>query len=419
MAGVTKSANIQTKAREIDFVSSFQKRVKALIDLLGVSNAIKVPAGAQLKKKRAYGKLENGIVAEGENIPYSEYYVKEFPFKPLVVEEYSKQVSLKAIMEKGYDNAVLATDEEFKFDLQKKLCSDFYGYLKEGLLGAGYDTFQMALAMAKGLVEDKFAAMKRSATGTIGFANIMDASQFLGASNVTIQNQYGFQYIKDFLGYNTIFLLSKNECPRGKVFATAIENLVPYYVDPSDSDFIKAGLEYTTDGEVPMIGFHTEGNYGKAASDEFAIMGAAITADYQDAIAVVTFGGPEVSAAAGTGDNFDGLGKAAEDLQSGIVIGDTDFAGTLKYVTGYTGFSGETAEQEGNYLALVFTTETGATTKIGWVDSDRTATLVEGGRAVIRVTSPEQYLKVTSTKAGKVTERIFSLAGLTLEPKAE
>lgn len=46
------------------------------------------------------------------------------------------------------------------------------------------------------------------------------------------------------------------------------------------------------------------------------------------------------------------LGKYVTDLQEDIVIGERTITGTLKYVTGYTGFSGDTAEQEGNFICL-------------------------------------------------------------------
>ena len=106
-----------------------------------------------------------------------------------------------------------------------------------------------------------------------------------------MQNQFGFQYIKDFMGFNTIFLLSEDEIERGKVIATPVENIVLYYVDPGDSDFAKAGLVYATGiGETNLIGFHTQGNYNTAVSEAFAIMGLTLFAEYIDGIAVISFG---------------------------------------------------------------------------------------------------------------------------------
>jgi hypothetical protein len=148
----------------------------------------------------------------------------------------------------------------------------------------------MALAMAKGSVENKFKQIHRTATGVVGFANILDVYEYLGAANITVQNQYGFQYVKDFMGFNTIFLLSDSEIKRGRVIATPVENIVLYYVDPATSDFARAGLQFTTDGETSLIGFHTQGNYNTAVSECFAIMGMTLFAEYLDAIAVFDVG---------------------------------------------------------------------------------------------------------------------------------
>jgi hypothetical protein len=60
-------------------------------------------------------------------------------------------------------------------------------------------------------------------------------------------------------------------------------------VDPADSNFSRAGLQYTTAGETSLIGFHTQGNYNTAVSESFAIMGLTLFAEYLDAIAVMSF----------------------------------------------------------------------------------------------------------------------------------
>lgn len=55
--------------------------------------------------------------------------------------------------------------------------------------------------------------------------------------------------------------------------------------------------------------------------------------------------------------DFDLLGKNVEDLQEDIELGEFGISGTLKYVTGYTGWSGEEEYQSGNYIALHFDVE--------------------------------------------------------------
>ena len=298
--------DIQVTAREIDFVTRFERNWQHLRDILGIMRPIKKQPGAVLKSKYAEGTLQSGNVGEGEEIPYSKFTVKEKSYAEMTIEKYAKAVSIEAIKDHGYENAVQMTDDEFLFQLQTDVTSRFYDYLKTGTLTSTETTFQMALAMAKGRVENKFKQMHRNVTGVVGFVNILDVYEYLGAAEVTIQNQFGFQYMKDFMGFNTIFLLSDSEIPRGQVIATPVENIVLYYVDPNESDFARAGLVYTVSGETNLIGFHTQGNYHTAVSEAFAVMGLTLFAEYIDAIAVITIdetptlGTLTVTSAAGT-----------------------------------------------------------------------------------------------------------------------
>lgn len=289
---LTMTADLAVAAREIDFVTRFARNWDHLRDILGIMRPIRKEPGAVLKSKSASVTLQSGEVGEGEEIPYSKATVTETPYDEMKIEKYAKAVSIESIKDHGYDVAVAMTDDAFLFELQTNVTSRFYTYLNTGTLTGNEATFQMALAMAKGRVENKFKQMHRTATGVVGFANILDVYEYLGNANITVQNQFGFQYIKDFMGFNTIFLLSEAEIKRGRVIATPVENIVLYYVDPATSDFARAGLQFTTDGDTNLIGFHTQGNYNTAVSECFAIMGMTLFAEYQDAIAVLDVTAP-------------------------------------------------------------------------------------------------------------------------------
>lgn len=310
-ANLIMSNDIQVTAREIDFVTRFERNWQHLRDILGIMRPIKKQPGAVLKSKYAEGTLQSGKVAEGEEIPYSKFTVKEKTYAEMTIEKYAKAVSIEAIKDHGYENAVQMTDDEFLFQLQTDVTGRFYDYLKTGTLTSTETTFQMALAMAKGRVENKFKQMHRNVTGVVGFVNILDVYEYLGAAEITIQNQFGFQYMKDFMGFNTIFLLSDSEIPRGQVIATPVENIVLYYVDPNESDFARAGLVYTVSGETNLIGFHTQGNYHTAVSEAFAVMGLTLFAEYIDAIAVITI------------DETPTLGTLTATSAAGTATGDT------------------------------------------------------------------------------------------------
>lgn len=112
------------------------------------------------------------------------------------------------------------------------------------------------------------------------------------------------------------------------------------------------------------------------------------------------------------------LGKELDDLQSGVGVGGSDITGTLKYVTNYTGFSGDPAEQQGNYIALHIDTDVeGATIVSELIGGDHGPVTLDSDRTLItRIKSKSQKIKITASKEGYPTvEKTFTLAGLTLE----
>ena len=78
--GMTGEAQIQVRAREIDFVTSFGKNLQALLDILGITRMIRKENGSELKNKTVKGTLKSGEVGEGEEIPMSKYTVEEQTF---------------------------------------------------------------------------------------------------------------------------------------------------------------------------------------------------------------------------------------------------------------------------------------------------------------------------------------------------
>lgn len=284
---MTMTADIQVAAREIDFVTRFGKNWDHLRDILGIMRPIRKQPGTTLKSKKVTLVLQDGTVAEGEDIPFSKASIVEVPYAEMSIEKYAKAVTIEAIKEHGYEVAVGMTDDQFLFELQDNVTGRFYTYLNTGSLKSEETTWQRALAMAKGNVINKFKQMHRSATKVVAFVNVLDLYDWLGDKDITIQSAFGFQYIKNFMGYETVFLLSDGEVARGRVIATCVENIALYYVDPSDSDFARAGLVYRTAGETRLIGFHTQGNYTNASSESYALMGLTLFAEYLDAIAVI------------------------------------------------------------------------------------------------------------------------------------
>lgn len=305
---VTTTGQFSTSAREADFVTRFADNWDALRNIMGIMRPIRKAPGTKLVSYKASvdGTLQGGTsVAEGDEIPFTKMKVEPVSYADIEVAKYAKSVTLESVAKYGADVAVEKTDDAFLVALQNKILGEFYTFLGTGTLTLSETTWQRALAMAKGKVLDKFAGMDKDVTEIVGFANILDAYDYLGDKEITVQTVFGLNYVENFLGYRTLFLLPDKYIAQGTVIALPVENIDLYYVDPGDSDFAKLGLNYTVKGETNLIGVHVEGDYSRATGDMYAIMGMKLWAEYLDGIAVATVGAQTlgtltVTSAAGT-----------------------------------------------------------------------------------------------------------------------
>lgn len=287
-ANLTMSADISVRAREIDFVTSFGADMSALAEIFNITRFIKKDNGTELVSKRASVELQDGNVAEGEEVPYSKATVEPIYYEKIKIEKYSKAVTAESILDHGADVAITMTDEEFKNELVGNVLDRFYAFLLKGELKNDYATFQMAVAMAIGNVKDKFKKMRKRSTDVVVFVNTLDAYTYLGAAEISMQTQNGLDYVENFMGARKMVISS--EIPQGKVIATPMANMQAYYVDPSNEGLARAGLVYTVDAEMPLVGFHANGDYRHVVGESDALMGFTLFAEYLDAIAVNTVG---------------------------------------------------------------------------------------------------------------------------------
>lgn len=280
-------------AREVDFVTRFNDNWDALRTILGIMRPIRKAPGTQLISYTADVTLEDGDVGAGEVIPYSKATIKQATKDDLTIKKYAKAVPIEDVDKYGAEIAVEKSDDAFLTKLQNVVLGDFYTFLNTGSLTGTATTWQAALAKAQGEVLNKFAVMAKDVTSVVGFANILDAYDYLGTADITVQTQFGINYVKDFMGYSTLFLLpatvsGNTAIARNTVIATPVENIDLYYADPGDSEFARLGLNYTVQGETNLIGFHAQGNYSTAVGETYAIMGMKLWAEYLDGIAKIT-----------------------------------------------------------------------------------------------------------------------------------
>lgn len=284
---IIMTSNIAGNPREIDFVTKFGDSWAALLEIMGVSNMIAQQPGTALHVRKG-GITLASTVGEGELIPLSSASITDELIGTITLEKYKKEVTMESIQKFGYDIAIEKSDKAFASALRKNVTDKFYDFLATGTLSVSASTTQMGLALANGNVRNAFRALNLDITGVVGWVNILDFYTYLGGASITVQNVFGYNYVKDFLGYDVLFLCSDEEVETGKIYATAIENIIGYYIDVASSDFSRAGLNFTTDPVSPIIGVHVEGDYDYAGSEMTAVMGITVAAEYLSGIANVT-----------------------------------------------------------------------------------------------------------------------------------
>ena len=282
-------------ARELDFVTRFGLNWEALREVLGIMRPIRKAPGSRLISYTSSVALEDGDVGPGKVIPYSKATIAQVSYADLDLKKYAKAVPIEDVNKYGAAIAVQKSDEAFLNELQGVVMDDFYGTLTTNSSAlaptATPETLQMAVSLAIGLVRDKFKRMHRNVTNVVVFINTMDLYTYLGAAEVSLQTLFGLDYVKNFLGAQTVIVSSEIES--GTVIAIPADNLVLYYIDPGDSEFAQLGLNYTVEGETNLIGFHANGNYSTAVGESFALMAMTLWMEYADGEAIVEFGSSE------------------------------------------------------------------------------------------------------------------------------
>lgn len=288
-ANTTTTANFAIDAKTIDFVERFNANMEALSDIMDIMRPIRKRPGTKLTSYKVTITRGGGQPAEGDDVALSQADVDEVAHKDLALKADRMRVTAQSVEKYGADIAVQKTYDAFIVDIQNDILTDFYEFALTGELTGTETTFQMAISMAVGRVKHKFQQMRRKYDKVVVFVNTLDLHRYLGNTTITTQTLNGIEYLKNFLGADTV--IASADIPEGKVVGIPADNIILYYIDPADGDFKELGLDYYTgNGETNLIGAHREGVYGKVSGDIHVLYGLTLWAEYIDAIAVLSFG---------------------------------------------------------------------------------------------------------------------------------
>lgn len=277
------------RARETEFVYMFGESIKKLVEALGVTRKIPKQAGYTLKAYKATGTLQDGNVAEGDLIPLSKYETEPVAFDEITLKKWRKATSAEAIIEKGYDQAVEMTTDAMLKDVQKGIRKNFFDFLGTGTGVATGATFQATLAQSWGQLQVLF---EDDEIESVYFMNPLDVADYLATAQISLQTAFGMTYVKDFLGLGTVIFNSS--VPKGKVYATAKNNIVLYYIPVNGADLNEA-FSFTSD-QTGYIGIHEAPDYTNMTASDTVVSGIVLFAERLDGIVVGTIGGGDMGA---------------------------------------------------------------------------------------------------------------------------
>ena len=279
-AKTVKEADL-AKVRDVDFTERFSKGIDTLMAMLGVTRKQEKRAGEVLKVYKATGTLESGVVAEGEVIPLSKYQTTYEAIGEAVLNKWRKVTTAEAISSKGYGQAVNDTNDKMLKDIQKGVRTSFVNFLATGTGTAAGTGLQATLAQAWGQLQVLF---EDTSVQSVYFMNPLDVADYLGGAQISTQTAFGMSYIENFLGLGTVILAS--DVPKGKLYATAAENIVLYYIPVTSADMAQA-FDLTSDA-TGLIGIHTGPTYDKLSAETVAASGVGLFAEKLDGIVVGT-----------------------------------------------------------------------------------------------------------------------------------
>ena len=290
MAALTNSVTTEDVVAALaqEFVENFDGELSRLTEVLGIFRPEIVAAGTTMYQYEVTGSLNATTVAEGDEVPLSNYEVAKTPIGEHTMKPYRKLTTAQAIAKSGFENAVTRTDNKMVKDIRANILDSFFTFLATGTGTATGAGLQAALAQADAKLADTMETNGDSADRIIHFVNHYDIADYLAKAQVTTQTVFGMNYLQSFLGVNDIFVT--NKVAKGTVYVTPVENIHVYGVDFGALG--QAGLTYSTQ-DGGLLGVHHEANYARTSSETYALVGCDLLAEVKNYIVKATVTGPQ------------------------------------------------------------------------------------------------------------------------------
>lgn len=219
-------------AQSIDFVEQFSDSVNGLLTALQGVRKVPMANGSVVKTYKTTVKpASSSTVAEGEVIPLTKVTRKvDQNYTLTLTDKLRKVTTFEAIQQSGFTRAVSDTDAKLLNTARKDVKSGLFKALDTNAATkvTGAKNLQQAISKGLGKVTGIFEDLD-GAGSTVAFVNPDDFYNWLGNQQISVQNTFGFMYLKNFLNVDTVILTTGVSA--GTVYVTVNNNLNLYYVD--------------------------------------------------------------------------------------------------------------------------------------------------------------------------------------------
>ena len=249
-------------ALDQEFVANFRQQYDRLAEILGLFGVTTKAAGTTLKQFTVTGELNNAktddsssgtAYVEGDLVALSKYTLTPKPVGEMKLVPYRKQTTGQAIIENGYEPAVLREDAKMLNHVRSQCIGDFFTFLGNGTGKATGKNLQAVLAASEAALGDALENNGDASARVIHFLNRGDVYKMLGDKDITTQTVFGMNYFQAFLGITDVFTSAK--VPSGTVYTMPVENVHAFGLD--FGSLSQAGIDYTTDASGIIGVSHT------------------------------------------------------------------------------------------------------------------------------------------------------------------
>lgn len=279
--------------KSIDFVNKFSKNINDLLRLLGVTRRQELTNDLKIQTYKWTADVGTTKTAEGETIPLSK--MTRTKDQEYTVEWFKKRraVSAEAIARHGASRAITEADTRLLREIQNGIKDDFLAYLKKTKTKVTGKGLQQALANSWGKLTT-FNEFEGSPL--VSFVNPLDVAEYLGSTAVAsdASNVFGFTLLQNFLGMQNVIVMPS--CPQGKIYTTAVENLVFAYLNVSGGDL--GGLFADFTDETGLIGVARDRHLNNLTFESVFFGANVLFAEIPDGVVEATIQAPTSAVAA-------------------------------------------------------------------------------------------------------------------------